>query len=129
MLLIPMTDFFHRLSKDFRLLKKSKTLPNLANFLCLDPVRFPEYILVNKFCKALEFFMGNACLKSLGIIVSIIAIIFLQKHQIFIRELDEADAELAKKLKSLTIEKLPQQNIEPKYNRNENDKNHESPCC
>jgi hypothetical protein len=32
----------------------------------LDPSRFPEFILVNKLCKALEYFMGNAHLKSLG---------------------------------------------------------------
>jgi hypothetical protein len=69
MLLIPMADFFERLSKDFKLLRKPKPIENLAKFLCLDPIRFPEYILVNKFCKALEFFMGNACLKSLGTMV------------------------------------------------------------
>jgi len=70
MLLITGHDFFEKLSKDFKLIRKTHPIPNLLTFLCLDPVKFPNYILVNKLCKALEFFMGNACLKSLGAVVS-----------------------------------------------------------
>jgi len=66
-----MKDFFVKLSKEFKLNMKDDLITNLANFLCLDPIRFPEFILVNKLCKALEFFMGNPCLKSLGTIVRI----------------------------------------------------------
>jgi hypothetical protein len=66
MLLIPTKDFFKRLGKDLNLAGKGKVIPNLQQFLCLDPSRFPEFILINKLCKALEYFMGNAHLKSIG---------------------------------------------------------------
>jgi hypothetical protein len=66
MLLIPTKDFFIRFGKDINQVGKGKVIPNLQQFLCLDPSRFPEFILVNKLCKALEYFMGNAHLKSLG---------------------------------------------------------------
>lgn len=62
--LILTKSFFTRLSADFKLIKNQHE--NLATFLCMDPEKYPDYIMVSKLCKALELFMGNAYLKSVG---------------------------------------------------------------
>jgi hypothetical protein len=61
--------------------------------------RFPEFILVNKLCKALEYFMGNAHLKSLGYHVNFFFVnIVLKKHKLKEKEEAEADEELEGRL-------------------------------
>jgi ribosomal protein RSM22 (predicted rRNA methylase) len=71
MLLIPVEDFFKRLGKEeLNIRKSSEVHHNLQSFLCLDPTRFPNFILLKKLCKTVETFLGNHYLQSIGIKVS-----------------------------------------------------------
>lgn len=64
-------DFFRRLSIDLQIKKSTSEHTNLSKFLCLDQIRFSQFILLKKLSKALEVFIANHYLKSLGTKVSV----------------------------------------------------------